>query len=94
MPHVFVSMKPCIVPVCVDGRPIRRHPACPAELTEPPEPDGLDRAHGNGQFSIPIELLAIVEEYKIDQRLAQVAGWQEAHVLCESFSEYANPDFI
>src|SRR5216683_378725 len=81
VPHALGRMKPPIATVCFQRRPVRRHPARPAKLAEPAELDRFGGPRRDRQFGVPIKLLAVVKEYEISERLAQVAGRQEADIL-------------
>ena len=58
------------------------------------EPDWLGGTRRDRQFRVPIELLAVVEEHQIGQRLAQIAGRQKADILRQAFGEDPDPDLV
>ena len=55
-------------------RPVRRHPAGPAELRAAAEPHRRDLAGGNGELQIPIVFVADIEE----DRVGDLAGERRA----------------
>src|SRR5262249_48638106 len=61
---------------------------------EMPKPGRRGESRWDGQLDIPVELLAIVEKHEIGERLAQVAGWQEADVLFQIRGEYPDADLV
>src|SRR5216683_8120621 len=87
-------MKPCIATICLQRRPVRRHPARPAKLPKPAELDRFGGSRRDRQFGVPLELLAIVEEHEISERLAQIAGRQETDILRQALGEYPDPDLV
>src|SRR5580698_11611352 len=87
-------MKTRVLTVNFLAGPVRRHPACPAQLTEAAEPHGLCGSCRYRQFDVVVELLAIVEEHQVGQRLAKIAGRQEANISGKIFRENPNPDLV
>src|SRR5262245_3421009 len=88
-------MKASIAAVWVlQAHPFGRHPGRPAELAEAAQLCRLDVARRQRQLDLPVELVADVEEHRIDQRLAAVAGGQEAHVICKIAGVDADADLV
>src|SRR5579871_3808473 len=92
--HAFGRMEARIATIGFLAGPIWRHPAGPAQLTKPAEPDGLRGPGGYRELDIVFELLAIVEEHEVGQRLAEIAGRQETNILSQVLRKNLNPDFI
>src|SRR5271169_4535125 len=63
--HAFGRMKTCVLTVSLLAGPVRRHPACPAQLTKVAQPDGLCGSRRYGQLDVVVELLAIVEKHQV-----------------------------
>src|SRR5215470_17971512 len=74
--------------------PFGCHPGGPAELAESAELDRLDLARRQRQFHFPVELIADVEEHRIDERLAAIAGRQEAHVFRQAAGVDADANLV
>src|SRR5262245_8224476 len=88
-------MKASIAAVwALQPHPFGRHPGGPAELAESAELHRLDVARWQRQFHFPVELIADVEEHRIDERLAAVAGRQEAHVLRQAGGVDADANLV
>src|SRR5262245_31805896 len=90
--HPLCRMKPGVPPVGFRRGPVRSHPGGPAQLSEPAKTHGLDRARGNGELGIPLELGSVVEIDEVSERLAEVSAWQEPDVLLKRPRIDANPD--
>src|SRR5579862_6967608 len=63
--HAFGRMKASVATIGLFARPIRRHPACPTQLTKPAEPNGLGGPGRYRELDVVFELLAIVEEHEV-----------------------------
>src|SRR5262245_22388177 len=88
-------MKASIAAVwALQPHPFGGHPGGPAELAESAEFHRLDVARRQRQFHFPVELIADVEEHRIDERLAAVAGRQEAHVLRQAGGVDADANLV
>src|SRR5262245_8739068 len=95
LPHDIRRVEAAIAAVwSVQPHPFGGHPARPAELAEAADLDGRDLARRQCQFHLPIELVADIEEDRIDQRLATVAGGQEAHVFLQARGVDADADLV
>src|SRR5262249_20964105 len=94
VPHALGRMEPRIAPVWRGVGPVWRHPAGPAELTDGAEPPRPDRSGPDRELDVPLELVAVVGEDEIGQRLAQVAGRQEADVLRQARDVDPDADLV
>src|SRR3954466_1287505 len=75
--HALGGMKTRVAPIFLVAGPVRCHPRRPAKLAELPEADRFGGARRDLQFGVVFELLAVVEEHQVGQRLAKIAGRQE-----------------
>src|SRR5262245_53640995 len=95
MGEAFREVKSRVGPIVpVGARPLRRHPARPAEPGTLPEPDREKLSGGNGELDVPVELLAEIEINRIGQLLRQFADRQEALIVSEALDEDPQPELV
>src|SRR5688500_1731467 len=88
-------MEPRVAALRLVGvRPVRRHPAGPAETPGAAELRRLRRPCGERQLHIPIELVADEEEYGIREPLALLSGGEEALVFGKILHMDADADLV